>query len=123
MSEKQVKSRAQRFAVIIIATLINEGGQNIPIRVRNFSETGLGVSADQPLSIGEKVRIDLRGLRLAGQVVRRTGSVFGIRVDSQIKVDEITRRPASKTIFVVSDIHKIENRAYRPGLKRPKSAK
>ncbi len=116
MAEKKTKPRAHRVATIISATLVTEQGQKIVVRVRNFSETGLGISADQPLRIGEVVLIELRNLRMAGEVVRRNGNLFGIRVDSQINIDEMTSRQINKTKFEVSDMHKIADKAYRPSL-------
>jgi hypothetical protein len=114
----ETTQRALRFGVLMSAKLTNEHGATIALRVRNFSETGLSVSSDTPFRIGENVQIELRDIRMSGRIARCEGTLYGIRVDSQIDTERLAKKPVSNNAFVVSDLHKLSEKTYRPGVKR-----
>jgi PilZ domain len=118
VAEPETKARAQRVTVIMSATIINEQGVQASARIRNFSATGFGLTTELPLRIGEQVRIQLRDLSVSGQVMRRSGAIYGIKATGEIDLAELSQQRAQKKNFVVSDLHKIAERAYRPGLKK-----
>ena len=118
MAERETKARAHRVTVIMSATLINEQGVQAPARIRNFSATGFGLTTELPLRIGEQVRIQLRDRTVSGQVMRRSGAIYGIKATGEIDLAELSQQRAQKKNFVVSDLHKIAERTYRPGVKK-----
>jgi hypothetical protein len=118
VAEQETKARAQRVTVIMSATLINEQGLQVPARSRNFSASGFGLITELPLRIGEQVHIQLRDLSVSGQVMRRSGAIYGIKATGEIDQAELSQKPDQKNNFVVSDLHKIAERAYRPGVKK-----
>jgi PilZ domain len=114
----EATQRALRFGVLMSAKLTNEHGATIAVRVRNFSETGLSVSSDAPFRIGENVQIELRDIRISGEIVRSEGTLYGIHAYSQIDTEKLAKKPVSNNAFVVSDLHKLSEKTYRPGVKR-----
>jgi PilZ domain len=118
LEENETPERAQRVGVIMQAIVTSEHGIKIHVRVRNFSETGLSVSSDTPFRIGENVQIELRDTIISGEVVRCEGALYGIRVNDQIDVEKLAKKPANNNPFVVSDLHKITDKIYRPGVKQ-----
>jgi PilZ domain len=118
VAEAETKAREQRVTVIMSATIISEQGLQAPARIRNFSATGFGLTTELPLRIGEQVRIQLRDLSVSGQVMRRSGAIYGIKATGEIDLAELSQRRAQKKNFVVNDLHKIAERAYRPGVKK-----
>jgi hypothetical protein len=117
MVEEKQRERAHRLPVMISATLVTPGGQRLAVRIRNFSETGIGLMSDTLLMVGEPVKIELRDSRITGHVVRQYGNIHGIQVTKRIDVTSLAKRPASDDIFVVSKLHRISEKTYRPRIK------
>jgi PilZ domain len=118
VAEPETKARAQRVTVIMSATLIDEQGVQASARIRNFSATGFGLTTELPLRIGEQLCVKLRDLTILGKVVRHNRAVYGIQIIGEIDLAELSQQRAQKKNFVVSDLHKIAERTYRPGVKK-----
>jgi PilZ domain len=98
-------------------TLITEAALQTPARIRNLSATGFALTTTMPLRIGEAVVVKLRDVSVSGHVIRDTGTAYGIKIEGEIDLARLTQKPDQKNNFVVSNLHKISETAYRPRIK------
>jgi hypothetical protein len=117
MVEEKQRARAHRLPVMISATLVTPAGQRLAVRIRNFSETGIGLMSETPLMVGEPVKIELRDSHVSGHIVRQYGNVHGVQVTKRIDVASLSKRPVSDNIFVVRNMHRVSAKSYRPRIK------
>jgi hypothetical protein len=111
-------ARAQRSAVMMLASISIDGGPFHTVRVRNLSSTGLGGRSDQPLREGGNVEIRLGGAMLVkGKIVRTNGREFGIAFAAPCDFSSLKRGPPQGSAFEVSPLHQVSGFAKRPKLR------
>ncbi len=97
--------RAERtLTLFIVAKLKLEGGSEGLCRVRNLSAGGLMLETRMPLSVADRVVVELRGSRLLrGMVVWTRDGRAGIAFDQPIQVEDLLGpgEPPASRLFKV----------------------
>lgn len=89
-SEELKADREKRKALLATATLMEEGGGAIQVRVRNLSTTGLGGVASDPLTPGSFYTVMLKGIgEVRGEIVWANGARFGMHFDEEIHLEAL----------------------------------
>ena len=71
-----------------IAKLSSERGEQL-VRVRNVSAGGLMAEANQPVSIGEAVKLELSSQKIPGTVVWVREGTVGVKFDQDVDLGEL----------------------------------
>lgn len=101
---------APRDSMLLLATLrADDGRENIKVRVRNLSATGLMAECAEPLDRDQHVEIDLRGVGLTPAKVvwvqpGRIGLAFSRPIDPH-KTRGSAQRPATLMPTYLSDLN------------------
>lgn len=79
---------AARDSLFLVAQLRIDGGPEAQVRVRNLSAGGLMAELSEPLEIGTRVSVDVRGVgptagRIAWYAEGRAGIAFDYPIDPQ----------------------------------------
>src|SRR5262245_35250607 len=101
--ENQQVTRAPRESLFILTLFTTPGGEYLgKARVRNLSATGMMADCEAPLTNGQKVQMDLRGVgRVEGNIVWEKDGRVGVAFDREID-PILVRRPvnASKSAMM-----------------------
>jgi hypothetical protein len=118
-----VAERKPRQSFLFKVECENADGQIVLVRVRNLSETGLGGVVEKGLSFvdGETVKIMFRGQRMvSGKIIWVRNKGFGVTFDRIVDPKEILDAiHGAQPSFEVDDMHKVEDRCWRPATLAP----
>lgn len=109
--DEDIPERPKRKALLSSAPAARADGEEIDIRVRNLSGTGLGGVASTQLVRDESIAVEIRGIgEVRGHVAWTRGVSFGMVFDEAVDAS----RFAVAESFLPTPEHYTVNRRFRP---------
>lgn len=79
--------RPKRTSLLSNAEGVRADGSAVSLRVRNLSRTGLGGVAQPPLTRGEPLAVEIKGIgEVCGRVAWVRGAGFGMSFDKEVDI-------------------------------------
>ena len=85
-SERRTDERVA--PMLQVAKLLGKNGEQL-IRVRNVSAGGLMAEANQPVSIGDDVTVELSSQKIPGSIVWLRDGAIGVKFDQTVDLGEL----------------------------------
>ena len=98
-SQDAAPRRAARDSFFLQANVSAPGsGRSFPVRVRNLSAGGMMADCDRPLTVGDRLEVELRGVeRVDGTVAWVRAGRIGVSFDTSIDPQQ-ARKPVARPI-------------------------